>query len=67
LTNGWIGVVRPSRQPLRGFLRMRRFVNAIDDKPHAEERLKGASRSTADADATTFHYPGIFFTVRVYP
>jgi NodT family efflux transporter outer membrane factor (OMF) lipoprotein len=41
LTNGWIGVVRPSRQPLRGFLRMRGILNAIDNAPHAEERLWG--------------------------
>jgi hypothetical protein len=25
----WIGVVRPSRRPLHGLLRMRKFVNAI--------------------------------------
>jgi hypothetical protein len=48
---GWISAVRPSRQPLRGFLRMRTFLNAIEDIPHAEERLKGASRSTHDVDA----------------
>jgi hypothetical protein len=51
LTSGWIGAVRSSRQPLRGFLRMRTFLNAINDIPHAEERLKGASRSTHDIDA----------------
>jgi hypothetical protein len=50
-TIGWIGAVRPSRQPLRGFLRMRTFLNAINDTPHAEERPKGASRSTHDVDA----------------
>jgi len=31
LTIGWISAVRSSRQPLRGFLRMRSFVNAIND------------------------------------
>ena len=37
-SNGWISAVRPSRQPLRGFLRMRNFLNGIDEVPHAEER-----------------------------
>jgi hypothetical protein len=32
----WIGAVRPSRQPLCGFLRMRNCGNAINDLPHAE-------------------------------
>ncbi|HEY4039985.1 MAG TPA: hypothetical protein VGM15_14280, partial [Burkholderiaceae bacterium] len=48
---GWSSAVRPSRQPLRGFLRMRTFLNGIKDIPHAEERLKGASRSTHYVDA----------------
>ena len=51
LTIGWISAVRPSRQPPRGFLRMRPFLNAINNIPHAEERLKGASRSTHNIDA----------------
>jgi hypothetical protein len=34
-----------------GFLRMRTFLNAINDSPHAEERLQGASRSTHGVDA----------------
>jgi hypothetical protein len=38
LMTGGISVVRPSRQPLRGFLRMRAFLNAISNLPHAEER-----------------------------
>ena len=38
----------PSRQPLRGFLRVRRCINAINDTPRAEERPRGASRSTHD-------------------
>jgi hypothetical protein len=46
MARGWISAVRPSRQPLRGFLRMRTFLTAIKNIPHAEERLKGASRST---------------------
>jgi hypothetical protein len=32
----WIGAVRPSRQLLRRFLRMRDFLNAIKDLPHPE-------------------------------
>jgi hypothetical protein len=60
---GGISVVRPSRQPLRGFLRMRALLNAISNLPHAEERplrdaacggssgQAGASRSTHDAFA----------------
>jgi hypothetical protein len=39
-TIGWIGAVRSSRQPLRGFLRMRDFLNAIKSLPHPEERPK---------------------------
>jgi hypothetical protein len=31
-------VVRPSRRPPRGLLRMRSFLNAIKGLPHAEER-----------------------------
>src|SRR5712691_2948767 len=38
IETGWIGVLLPSRQPLRGFLRMRIFLNAINGPPHAEER-----------------------------
>src|SRR5438270_14067362 len=38
LTIGWIGAVRPSRQLLRSFLRVRGFLNAIKSFPHAEER-----------------------------
>jgi hypothetical protein len=48
---------RPSRQPLRGFLRMRTFLNVINDIPHAEERLKGASRSTHNIDAAPRSLP----------
>jgi hypothetical protein len=43
--------VRPSRQPLRGFLRMTFFVNAIKNSRHPEERPKGASRRTQNIDA----------------
>jgi hypothetical protein len=33
---GSISAVRSSRQPQRGFLTMRKFLNAIDHVPHAE-------------------------------
>ncbi len=45
-TIGWTSAVRPSRQLLRSFLRMRDFLNATKGFPHAEEHPKGASRST---------------------
>ena len=53
-TIGWISAVRPSRQLLRSFLRMRDFLNAIKGFPHAEEHPKGASRSTHGRDAANF-------------
>jgi hypothetical protein len=53
-TIGWISAVRPSRQLLRSFLRMRDFLNAIKGFPHAEEHPKGASRSTHGRDAAYF-------------
>jgi hypothetical protein len=46
IENRWINAVRPSRQPLRGFLRMTEIINAIKGLRHGEERLKGASRTT---------------------
>src|SRR6516164_7752102 len=60
LSIGWISAVRPSRQPLRGFLRIRNFLNAIDVVPHAEERppsrrrLRRLLRTTA-ASRSTHH------------
>src|SRR5271166_4706594 len=42
----WINVVRPSRRPLRGLLRVRTLLNPINGSPHAEERSQSASRST---------------------
>ncbi len=45
LTIGWISAVRPSRQPLRGFLRMRSFVNDINDFL----MLRSASRARLEA------------------
>jgi hypothetical protein len=57
LTIGWISTVRPSRQLLRSFLRMRNFLNAIKDFPHAEERPAGASRSTHSRPAANFLTP----------
>jgi hypothetical protein len=53
----WIGVVRPSRRPLRGLLRMRNFLNAIKALPHAEERPTGASRSTHSLTAALLSPP----------
>jgi hypothetical protein len=49
-----ISAVRPSRQLLRSFIRMRDFINFIKGFPHAEERLRGASRSTHHIDAANF-------------
>ncbi|MGH6926732.1 MAG: hypothetical protein ACREEV_00335, partial [Dongiaceae bacterium] len=42
----WIDMVRPSRRPLRGLLRMRNSLIATNNLPHPEERPKGASRRT---------------------
>src|SRR5262249_44263557 len=53
-TIGWTRSVPPSRRPLRGLLRMRNFLNAIKGTPHAEERPKGASRSTYGRNAAFF-------------
>jgi hypothetical protein len=39
-TIGWTSAVRPSRQLLRSFLRMRDFLNAIKGFPHAEEHRR---------------------------
>src|SRR6516162_5418161 len=53
LSIGWISALRPSRQPpcpeeppqaasrRGGFLRMRNFLNYINEVPHAEERPTG--------------------------
>jgi hypothetical protein len=46
---GWISVVRPSRQPLRGLLRMRNFLNAINRIPHAEEHPKSLPQARTGA------------------
>ncbi len=51
LTIDWISTVRSSRQPLRGFLRMRNSINAIKDFPHAEERPWARLEARNDADA----------------
>jgi hypothetical protein len=53
-TFGWISAVRSSRQPLRGFLRMRNAVNAIKDSPHAEERPWARLEARNDADAAVY-------------
>jgi hypothetical protein len=43
LKDGWVGTVRPSRQPRCGFLRMRWFLNAINNVRHGEERRRCVS------------------------
>ena len=53
----WIENPRPSRRPLRDLLRMRIFLYAIKDIPHAEERPgdgPAASRSTRVPNAICF-------------
>jgi len=57
LTIGWIGAVRSSRQPLRGFLRMRNSVNAINHFPHAEERPWARLEVRNGADAAIARAP----------
>ena len=42
--SGWISAVRSLRQPRRGFLRVRKFLNAIDHVPHAEGALGRVSK-----------------------
>src|SRR5260370_1174235 len=42
----WMILVRPSRRPLRGLLRMRFFLNPIKSLPHPEVRPPGTSRRT---------------------
>src|SRR5216683_2148231 len=42
--SGWISDVRSLRQPRRGFLRVRKFLNAIDHVPHAEGALGRVSK-----------------------
>jgi hypothetical protein len=59
---GWIAAVRPSRRPLHGFLRMRKFPNAIEDSLMLRS-AKGASRSARSADAACYlYYADDFFT-----
>ena len=41
-SGSWIDIVRPSRRPRRGRLRMRCFLNSIIDLRHPEERSIGA-------------------------
>ena len=43
LKDGWICTVRPSRQPRCGFLRISRFLSAINNVPHGEERRRRVS------------------------
>jgi hypothetical protein len=52
-----ISALRPSRQLLRRFVRMRDFLYAIRGFPHPEEHPEGASRSTHGRDAANFLTP----------
>ncbi len=62
-TGVWIGVVRPSRRPLRGLLRMRSFLNAIKGLPHAEERPNGrVSKHAPPRGGSSFGASGNFMT-----
>src|SRR4051812_37910158 len=47
----WISTSRPSRRSLGDLLRVRTYLNAIKNKPHGEERPKGASRTTYNIHA----------------
>ena len=50
LTIGWISVVRPSRHPLRGFLRTRTFLKAMTHLMlRSARRARLEARSNADA------------------
>jgi len=40
----WINAVRPSRQPLRSFLRMTFFLNIIINLRHSEEAQSAVSK-----------------------
>ena len=42
------GVVRPSRRPPRGLLRMRRFLNATKKRPHPEEAQRAVSKDAQE-------------------
>src|SRR6516165_2084567 len=54
LTIAGVSAMHPSSQLLRSFLRIRGFLNANKDLPHAEERPAGASRSTHSRDEADF-------------
>src|ERR1700730_4630247 len=61
-TGVWISIVRPSRRPLRGLLRMRSFLSAIKGLPHAEERPKRAR-----LEARTASLQLVFWRVGQFP
>src|ERR1700730_15119962 len=61
-TGVWISVVRPSRRPLRGLLRMSSFLSAIEGLPHAEERPKRAR-----LEARTASLQLVFWRVGQFP
>jgi nitrite reductase/ring-hydroxylating ferredoxin subunit/putative flippase GtrA len=43
------GTPRPSRQPLRGFLRTRSFLNDINQRPHPKEACSAVSKDACQA------------------
>src|SRR5437870_4637548 len=57
LKTRWISVVRPSRQLLRSFLRMRDFLNAIKSVPHPEEAAKAAVSKDARSCCSLHSHP----------
>jgi hypothetical protein len=64
IETGWISAVRSSRQPLRGFLRMRKFLNVINDIPHAEERPWARLEARTEADARWLGHGNRFLHTR---
>jgi class 3 adenylate cyclase len=52
----WISTMRPSRRPLRGLLRLRNFLNAIKNSPHAEG-AHGARLEARTASMQLFFAP----------
>jgi hypothetical protein len=62
LTVCWISAVRSSRQPLRGFLRVRNSVNAIKNCPHAEEHPRRcvSKHATTRMQACAEAHQGLF-------
>src|SRR5215472_1039335 len=57
IENRWIGALRPSTRPLRGLLRMRKDLNAINGIPHGEVARAARPRTTHGADAAFYPHP----------